>query len=468
LWRSSSSADLQGRSWSSQRNACLCWAASSAESTANVSLGTSNGRPCSSTRDVQQLWEVAFFRSEKINANPCRKYSPVPETGLARFESLTCSCQDKVYNTNFIMSYCVLHRARILSQKLQSGSALASAWIVLLMPVFLLSTAIEGKGLINAHRKMDLTQSLVELRDTLYTWVTRKLALSQGSRPRRIMKSFVSRTISLLLPTCFTGFVVRVCVLVYVLQLASVPEAMWKKHWRHFVAYSQGGGLQGFINQAMFVLTSSAVSMGDITKECVLSAAALTREELWRLFTSAVFHVNLIHLLSNMHAFSEIGTFVEKSYGTWRYVSLILVSCLSGNIFSLCLNDFYVKQASCGFSTALYGLMAAWVTYLIFESVRERIRNAEQLRKRREEYAAAGYPSKELEEARGDDAARSSGNRASSQIIPAMVALAINAVISTQFQFIDAWAHLGGFVGGLVLSSLYLTISCLSLRLARC
>eukprot|EP00958_Prasinococcus_capsulatus_P011258 scaffold1115_cov390-Prasinococcus_capsulatus_cf.AAC.7 len=145
LWRSSSSADLQGRSWSSQRNACLCWAASSAESTANVSLGTSNGRPCSSTRDVQQLWEVAFFRSEKINANPCRKYSPVPETGLARFESLTCSCQDKVYNTNFIMSYCVLHRARILSQKLQSGSALASAWIVLLMPVFLLSTAIEGK-----------------------------------------------------------------------------------------------------------------------------------------------------------------------------------------------------------------------------------------------------------------------------------------------------------------------------------
>eukprot|EP00958_Prasinococcus_capsulatus_P011260 scaffold1115_cov390-Prasinococcus_capsulatus_cf.AAC.9 len=54
------------------------------------------------------------------------------------------------------------------------------------------------------------------------------------------------------------------------------------------------------------------------------------------------------------------------------------------------------------------------------------------------------------------------------QIIPAMVALAINAVISTQFQFIDAWAHLGGFVGGLVLSSLYLTISCLSLRLARC
>eukprot|EP00958_Prasinococcus_capsulatus_P011259 scaffold1115_cov390-Prasinococcus_capsulatus_cf.AAC.8 len=175
---------------------------------------------------------------------------------------------------------------------------------------------------------MDLTQSLVELRDTLYTWVTRKLALSQGSRPRRIMKSFVSRTISLLLPTCFTGFVVRVCVLVYVLQLASVPEAMWKKHWRHFVAYSQGDGLQGFINQAMFVLTSSAVSMGDITKECVLSAAALTREELWRLFTSAVFHVNLIHLLSNMHAFSEIGTFVEKSYGTWRkprYVMGVLI-----------------------------------------------------------------------------------------------------------------------------------------------
>mgnify|MGYP001804397993 FL=1 len=88
------------------------------------------------------------------------------------------------------------------------------------------------------------------------------------------------------------------------------------------------------------------MSVGNFTRECVLAPSALTREELWRLFTCSFCHANLIHLLSNMHAFHEIGIAVERTFGMWRYASLIAFSCLSGNVFSICFNSFYGKSGS--------------------------------------------------------------------------------------------------------------------------
>ena len=88
------------------------------------------------------------------------------------------------------------------------------------------------------------------------------------------------------------------------------------------------------------------MSVGNFTRECVLAPSALTREELWRLFTCSFCHANLIHLLSNLHAFHEIGIAVERTFGMWRYASLIAFSCLSGNVFSICFNSFYGKSGS--------------------------------------------------------------------------------------------------------------------------
>ncbi len=77
--------------------------------------------------------------------------------------------------------------------------------------------------------------------------------------------------------------------------------------------------------------------------------------EVWRLFTPALLHSSLIHLMFNMYALSILGRQIEPFYGRGRFLLLYLIGAFGGNVLSFVLSSFN----SLGASTAIFSLLAA-------------------------------------------------------------------------------------------------------------
>ena len=77
--------------------------------------------------------------------------------------------------------------------------------------------------------------------------------------------------------------------------------------------------------------------------------------QFWRLFTPALLHSSLIHLMFNMYALSILGRQIEPFYGKGRFLLLYLIGAFGGNVLSFVLSGFN----SLGASTAIFGLLAA-------------------------------------------------------------------------------------------------------------
>lgn len=82
--------------------------------------------------------------------------------------------------------------------------------------------------------------------------------------------------------------------------------------------------------------------------------------EFWRLFTPALLHSSLIHLMFNMYALSILGRQIEPFYGKGRFVLLYVIGAFGGNVLSFALSDFN----SLGASTAIFALLAAEVVFI--------------------------------------------------------------------------------------------------------
>lgn len=82
--------------------------------------------------------------------------------------------------------------------------------------------------------------------------------------------------------------------------------------------------------------------------------------EFWRLFTPALLHDSLIHLMFNMYALSILGRQIEPFYGKWRFLLLYVIGALGGNVLSFVLSSYN----SLGASTAIFGLLAAEAVFI--------------------------------------------------------------------------------------------------------
>ncbi len=130
--------------------------------------------------------------------------------------------------------------------------------------------------------------------------------------------------------------------------------------------------------------------------------------QIWRLLTCAFIHIGLIHLLVNMYSLSIIGYQVETYVGKWKYLVIYLVSAISGALFSL------VGEASvsAGASGAIFGLLGA----LLYFGYHYRL-----------------YLNSVLK----------------NQIIPIII---INLGIGFLIPGIDVLAHIGGLIGGYLIT----------------
>ena len=58
----------------------------------------------------------------------------------------------------------------------------------------------------------------------------------------------------------------------------------------------------------------------------------IQRGEVWRLFTPALLHVNLMHLLFNMWASMILGTIIELRRGSRTLLTLVVLSAVASNV----------------------------------------------------------------------------------------------------------------------------------------
>ena len=166
------------------------------------------------------------------------------------------------------------------------------------------------------------------------------------------------------------------------------------------------------INTIMFII-SFVISGGKFDAESLVKLGAewpiaVQNGEYYRLITSAFLHAGLIHFIFNMYALYIIGPQIESFYGKAKYILIYVGSAIFGNLLSMLFGNY----VSVGASGAIFGLLGSLIYF--------------------------GYHYRVYLE-----------NTIKSQIIPIIL---INFLIGFMVPGIDSSAHLGGFVGGILIS----------------
>lgn len=179
-----------------------------------------------------------------------------------------------------------------------------------------------------------------------------------------------------------------------------------------FVVTSQGE--DGFQLSLSFGGMDSA-TMADYGAQC---GVFLQDGELWRMLSSSFLHFGLLHLVFNSSALWSLGTQIEAALGSVRFTVLYLVSALWGGLFSAMGHQSLVLVA--GGSGALFGLLGA-ITVLQLRGARSALDAFESGRAK-----------------------------------PLFGTMAFYLAIGFVIPQISGWGHLGGFLGGIFATGLFL------------
>lgn len=134
----------------------------------------------------------------------------------------------------------------------------------------------------------------------------------------------------------------------------------------------------------------------------------------WRVFFAQFIHIGFFHLLMNMYFLNNIGPVFEKLYGPRNFLIIYLLSGIIGNLFTYAFGS--TNSVSAGASTSLYGLLGLAIGIML------------------------NY--------KNDEILRSFGASFISIVV-------INLVYSIVMPRVGVMGHLGGLLGGLVLSGVF-------------
>ena len=135
----------------------------------------------------------------------------------------------------------------------------------------------------------------------------------------------------------------------------------------------------------------------------------------WRMFTAMFVHIGLMHLLINEWCLWDIGFMAEHLYGPRTYLSVYVLSGLTGSLVSVVYNPATV---SAGASGAIFGIAGALISTLYFGHI--------------------PAPKKAL--------------RAS--LVSLIVFAGFNLIYGFLKVGVDNGAHIGGLVAGLILGAI--------------
>ncbi len=146
--------------------------------------------------------------------------------------------------------------------------------------------------------------------------------------------------------------------------------------------------------------------------------SVLLDREYQRLLFSMFLHASLVHVIANMYSLYVVGASVERMFGHARFFLIYLLGGLSGSVLSVVFNGPNVF--SVGASGAVFAIFGAEIVFI--------------------------YQHRRLLGARGQAQLRTM------LIFAAMnFGIGILSAVSPSGINIDNWAHLGGFLGGLIL-----------------
>lgn len=84
--------------------------------------------------------------------------------------------------------------------------------------------------------------------------------------------------------------------------------------------------------------------------------------EYWRLVTPIFVHIGIAHIVMNSLFLYYLGNEIERILGSWRFLIVYLLSGIMGNVCSFA----FSKALSAGASTSLFGLFGA-ILYLAYK-----------------------------------------------------------------------------------------------------
>ena len=172
------------------------------------------------------------------------------------------------------------------------------------------------------------------------------------------------------------------------------------------------------------ILLFAAESMkgGAMNQEVALKFGAqytpyIQQGQWYRLFTSMFLHFGFLHLICNMYSLYNLGPSLEYFFGIPIFVVLYLASGLAGNILTYVMELRTGRRAlSLGASGAVFGLLGSYLVFALWP----------------------GYIGVSL--------------------YGILRVLGINAVYAFANRSINAMAHLGGLIGGIVTTLVILFI----------
>ncbi len=147
--------------------------------------------------------------------------------------------------------------------------------------------------------------------------------------------------------------------------------------------------------------------------------AVIIGREYQRLLFSMFLHASLVHVIANMYSLYVVGASVERMFGHVRFFLIYLLGGLTGSVLSVIFNGPLVS--SVGASGAVFAIFGAEILFI--------------------------YQHRRLLGARGQAQLRTMLTFAAMNF-----AIGILSAVTPGGINIDNWAHLGGFLGGLILA----------------
>lgn len=130
--------------------------------------------------------------------------------------------------------------------------------------------------------------------------------------------------------------------------------------------------------------------------------------EVYRLITGAFIHIDILHFLTNVYSLYIVGSMAESYYGKKKFIIIYLFSMITASLLSISMSD----TISIGASGAIFGLLGCLLYF--------------------------GYHYRVY-----------FGNVLLRRIVPVIL---VNLVIGFSLPGIDNFAHIGGLIGGFLIS----------------
>ncbi|HJP70580.1 MAG TPA: rhomboid family intramembrane serine protease [Candidatus Limnocylindria bacterium] len=94
--------------------------------------------------------------------------------------------------------------------------------------------------------------------------------------------------------------------------------------------------------------------LGPLGQQNAINGVLVAQGEWWRIFTSAFFHLGLIHIGFNMYVLYLYGSIVEHMYGPIEYAAIYLLCAAGGSVLTMLVDPV---QFAAGASGAIFGLI---------------------------------------------------------------------------------------------------------------